>query len=126
VVELKQTDEAGSIADFGLKPGGRVRMIQTSSIQIKQSIHMARLEPKIFLRATQVLLSRDSIQAYDISCPFNDLDHLYVASNAVRLLRSLFGKDIFDEDRVIECSVSHDSIWRDGFTSETAHIFDFR
>jgi hypothetical protein len=38
-----QSDEAGSIADLGLKPGGRVRMTQTSSIQIKQSIHMARL-----------------------------------------------------------------------------------
>jgi len=43
-VELIQSDEAGSIADLGLKPGGRVRMTQTSSIQIKQSIHMSRLE----------------------------------------------------------------------------------
>ncbi|CAF3784030.1 unnamed protein product [Rotaria magnacalcarata] len=66
VVELMQSDEAGSIADLGLKPGGRVRMTQTSSIQIKQSIHMAR----------------DSIQAYDLSCPSSDFDNLYVASNA--------------------------------------------
>ncbi|CAF3439818.1 unnamed protein product [Rotaria sp. Silwood1] len=66
VVELMQSDEAGSIADLGLKPGGRVRMTQTSSIQIKQSIHMAR----------------DSIQAYDLSCPTSDVDNLYVASNA--------------------------------------------
>ncbi|CAF4506430.1 unnamed protein product, partial [Rotaria sp. Silwood2] len=66
VVELMQSDEAGSIADLGLKPGGRVRMTQTSSIQIKQSIHMAR----------------DSIQAYDLSCPISDVDNLYVASNA--------------------------------------------
>jgi hypothetical protein len=43
-VELIQSDEAGSIADLGLKPGGRVRMTQTSFIQIKQSINMARLE----------------------------------------------------------------------------------
>lgn len=84
MVELKETDEAGSIADLGLKPGGRVRMIQTSSIQIKQSIHMAR----------------DSIQAYDISCPFNDLDHLYVASNAVRPLLSSEKESLFDEDRL--------------------------
>ncbi|CAF4040027.1 unnamed protein product, partial [Rotaria sordida] len=66
VVELMQSDEAGSIADLGLKPGGRVRMTQTSSIQIKQSIHMAR----------------DSIQAYDLSCPTSDVDNFYVASNA--------------------------------------------
>jgi hypothetical protein len=45
-VELIQSDEAGSIADLGLKPGGRVRMTQTSFIQIKQSINMARLEHK--------------------------------------------------------------------------------
>ena len=45
-MELIQSDEAGSIADLGLKPGGRVRMTQTSFIQIKQSIHMARLESK--------------------------------------------------------------------------------
>jgi hypothetical protein len=45
-VELIQSDEAGSIADLGLKPGGRVRMTQTSSIQIKQSINMTRLESK--------------------------------------------------------------------------------
>jgi hypothetical protein len=43
-VELIQSDEVGSIDDLGLKPGRRVRMTQTSSIQIKQSIHMARLE----------------------------------------------------------------------------------
>ncbi len=45
-MELIQSDEAGSIADLGLKPGGRVRMTQTSFIQIKQSINMARLEHK--------------------------------------------------------------------------------
>ncbi len=45
-MELIQSDEAGSIADLGLKPGGRVRMTQTSFIQIKQSINMARLEYK--------------------------------------------------------------------------------
>ncbi|CAF1134934.1 unnamed protein product [Adineta steineri] len=66
VIELTQSDEAGSIADLGLKPGGRVRMIQTSSMQIKQSIYMAK----------------DSIQAFDLSCPINDVDNLYVASNA--------------------------------------------
>ncbi|CAF1058490.1 unnamed protein product [Adineta ricciae] len=66
VVELMKSDEVGSIADLGLKPGGRVRMTQTSSIQVKQSIYMAR----------------DSIQAYDLSCPINDVDNLYVASNA--------------------------------------------
>ena len=49
MVELIQSDEAGSIADLGLKPGGRVRMTQTSSIQIKQSIHMARCVGEIFL-----------------------------------------------------------------------------
>ncbi|UJR38115.1 hypothetical protein I4U23_030795 [Adineta vaga] len=66
VVELIKSDEVGSVADLGLKPGGRVRMTQTSSIQIKQSIYMAK----------------DSIQAYDLSCPINDVDNLYVASNA--------------------------------------------
>ncbi len=28
-------------------------------------------------------LFRNSIQAYDLSCPINDVDNLYVASNAV-------------------------------------------
>ncbi len=51
-MELIQSDEAGSIADLGLKPGGRVRMTQTSSIQIKQSIHMARLESKYLPKKT--------------------------------------------------------------------------
>ena len=27
---------------------------------------------------------RDSIQAFDMSCPNNEMDHLYVATNAVR------------------------------------------
>ncbi|CAF1109677.1 unnamed protein product [Didymodactylos carnosus] len=61
VVELSHTDEAGSIADLGLKPGGKVRMTQTSSIKIRTSIYMPR----------------DSIQVYDVACPANDVDNLY-------------------------------------------------
>ena len=83
-MELIQSDEAGSIADLGLKPGGRVRMTQTSSMQIKQSIHMARLEHEyIPFFKNEKYHFRDSIQAYDLSYPINDIDHLYVASNAV-------------------------------------------
>ena len=84
MVELTQSDEAGSIADLGLKPGGRVRMTQTSSIQIKQSIHMSRFEQANNLQEEFISFSfRDSIQAFDLSCPNNDVDNLYVASNAV-------------------------------------------
>lgn len=83
-MELVQSDEAGSIADLGLKPGGRVRMTQTSSIQIKQSIHMSRFEQPNTLQNQSIHFSfRDSIQAFDFSCPNNDVDNLYVASNAV-------------------------------------------
>ena len=42
VAELSQPDEAGSLTDLGLRPGGRVKLIKTNTVVLENPLRFVR------------------------------------------------------------------------------------
>lgn len=75
VAEISNPDPAGSQSDFGLAPGGRVKLIKSSSICLESPMRDARL--------------RSTLQCTDFSVLPSDPSHFYVTTNTVRFEKTL-------------------------------------
>ncbi|CAD5110844.1 DgyrCDS205 [Dimorphilus gyrociliatus] len=67
VAEISNPDPAGSQTDFGLAPGGRVKLIKSSSIYLESPLRDTRL--------------RSTLQCTDFAVLPSDPSHFYVTTN---------------------------------------------
>lgn len=70
VVEITESDFAGSNIDLGLLPGGRVKLVKSSSINL---VGLAR-----------TTIGRIGYQTKQFSYPKNDMNNFYITTDIVR------------------------------------------
>lgn len=68
VVELNHVDLAGFETDLGLLPGGRIKLVKSSQIDLRNFISP---------------FGKDRFQTLSMACPINQTNNFYISTNMV-------------------------------------------